>query len=169
MKIIETKAPIFIFDLPDNKEEILKAIESMGTHSLIDKTQQISNSDWQLNSNYPRQYYDIVRPLVEKRFPEIEEKTKSNKIKIENYWFQQYNPGGDYHAWHHHGSSTYSSVFYVELPKGSSTTFDYMGDEFQVDVEEGQYLVFPSYLRHCSKPNKTKERKTIIALNLNII
>jgi ectoine hydroxylase-related dioxygenase (phytanoyl-CoA dioxygenase family) len=47
--------------------------------------------------------------------------------------------------------------------------FEYMGEEFQIDVKEGDYVVFPSMLKHCSKPNETQERKTIIALNINVL
>ena len=167
MKIIETKAPIFVFEMADMKDEILTAIESMGTHSLIDDRQQISNSDWHLNANYPRPYYDMIFPCINENLSELNTKMKCNIIDIDNYWFQQYE-SEDYHSWHHHGKCTFSSVYYVELPEQTSTTFEYMGNEFEVDVEEGDYLIFPSYLRHCSKPNKTGKRKTIIALNLNI-
>jgi len=168
MKIKEFKAPILIFDnLPDKKEEILKAIDSMGSHSLIERGQQISNTDWHLQRDYLRPYYDIVQPIIEQCLSEANKKMGSNIIDIGNYWFQQYNTG-DFHEWHNHGMSTFSSVYYVELPKSTSTTFRYMGDEFQVDVKEGNYIIFPSYLRHCSKINKTKQRKTVIALNINM-
>ena len=168
MKIIETKAPIFVFEMPDMKEEVLTAIESMGTHSLIDKGQQISNSDWHLNVNFVRPYYDMINSVIAEKLDEVNKKIKNTTpLVIANFWFQQYEQG-DWHQWHFHGGCTFSSVYYVELPEKTSTTFEYMGNEFQVDVKEGDYIVFPSYLRHRSKPNNTGKRKTIIALNLNI-
>lgn len=150
------------------KEEVLTAIESMGTHSLIDKTQQISNSDWHLNGNFVRPYYPIILPHIQDCLSELSAHLNSDLIEIDNYWFQQYEPS-DYHSWHWHEKTTFSSVYYTELPGKTSTTFESMGKEFQVDVEEGDFLVFPSNLRHQSKPNNTKHRKTVVALNLNII
>jgi hypothetical protein len=167
MKIIETKAPIFIFKMPDMKEEILKVVGSMEINPIDDGEQKISNGDWYSGRKISRPYFDIIEPSIQNCIIEVSKKIKSNPIEIVNFWYQQYGHN-DWHDWHHHGNCTFASVYYVELPEKTSTTFDYMGEEFQVDVEEGDYLVFPSYLRHCSKLNKTGKRKTIIAINLNI-
>jgi len=87
-------------------------------------------------------------------------------LYIQNFWHQQYEQG-DYHGWHTHGDAIYSSVYYAELPEGSATTFRINGEERQFDVQEGDYIVFPSFIEHCSKPNNTGTRKTIVSLNLN--
>jgi uncharacterized protein YjlB len=163
----DVKTKIFVFKMSDMKKDILKAISLMGTHSIFDDAQQISNSDWHLNSGLPRPYFDIVDNEIHKCLNEIKKEEKYNKTSITNFWFQQYNQG-DYHGWHNHADCVYSSVYYVELPNQTSTTFESNGKEFKVDVEEGDYIVFPSIFRHCSKENKTSKTKTVISININM-
>jgi hypothetical protein len=168
MEIIETKTPIFLFEMSELKDEVLTAINTMDRYSIIDKVQQISNSDWHLGSEYLRPYFQIIAEQVSSFCDEVSKKTESKELVIKNYWFQQYE-NGDYHSWHNHGDSAYSSVYYVELPDSSiATTFRTMGQEFQIKVSEGDLLIFPSYFSHCSKPNKTGKRKTIVSINLGI-
>lgn len=167
MKKHNVQTQIYVFEMPDIKESVLSAIYSMGTHSIVDEDQQISNTDWHLNANTIRPYFDIVDTHINKCIDEITADTLYKKASINNFWFQQYNKG-DYHGWHNHAGSTYSSVYYVELPDNTSTTFESNGKEFNIDVKEGDFIVFPSVLRHCSKANKTDETKTVVAMNIDI-
>jgi ectoine hydroxylase-related dioxygenase (phytanoyl-CoA dioxygenase family) len=87
-------------------------------------------------------------------------------LKVDNYWFQQYKRN-DYHSWHIHENGLFSCVYYVDMPnEAPKTTFNILGNETEVSVSEGQVLVFPSYLLHCSKPNKNIKTKTIISFNI---
>ena len=159
-------------DVPNHqelKQQILDAIKKMGTHSSIMETSAICNTDWQLSPNTLRPYFSIVQPVFEEHLKKIcalyQIKTTA---RLGNFWFQQY-ALGDFHRWHLHPNSAYSSVYYVELPEGSSkTTFKFLNQEFEIDVKEGQILSAPSILTHCSKPNKSKQIKTIIAFNTSI-
>ena len=38
--------------------------------------------------------------------------------------------------------------------------------EFDIDVQEGDILTFPSSYLHCSKPNKSDFTKTIIGFDI---
>jgi len=165
MKKHEITAEIFHFSIPDIKDDVVKAIDSMGTFSYVVNDQKISNTDWHLSEQYDRPYGQVLVPRI------LEEINKGNGIAykslyIQNFWHQQYEQG-DYHGWHTHGDAIYSSVYYAELPEGSATTFRINGEERQFDVQEGDYIVFPSFIEHCSKPNNTGTRKTIVSLNLN--
>jgi hypothetical protein len=153
--------------MQDMKEEILRLIESMGVFSYSDKNQQISHTDWHLSDRFARPYFNIVRDsvleVINKGSP-----IEAEELYINNMWFQQYNEN-DFHTWHVHADCLYSSVYYVELPPNTQTSFMIQGKEVQLDVEEGDYVVFPSCLKHTSKENKTDRRKTVISLNLNTI
>jgi len=153
--------------MPDIKDNVLESINSMGKHQYRNKEQKLSNSDWHLDRDFHRPYMDIVHPFLDVFFKELSETFKSSKILTHNFWFQQYNEN-DYHSWHTHSECTYSSVYYVELPYKTATTFKSNGAEFQVEVEEGDYIVFPSCLEHCSKENKSNNRKTVISINLSV-
>jgi len=168
MKTIETKTPIFLFEMSKLKDEVLTAISTMGGSSIMGKTQQISNSDWHLDSGYLRPYFQIIEEQLAIVCNKVSKKTDLNGLFVKNYWFQQYERG-DYHSWHNHGDSAYSGIYYVELPdSNTATTFRTMGREFQIEVSEGDLLIFPSCFSHCSKPNRTGKRKTIVSINLGI-
>jgi hypothetical protein len=148
------------------KPLIMSAIASMGTHSMVESTQSISNTDWYLPATHARLYWPHVLPSIEHQAKEILASLydQEETMQVSNYWFQQYKEG-DFHGWHIHGACTFSNVYYVDLPDGASkTTFRIKGKEFEVDVKEGQILAFPSYYPHCSKPN-TRGVKTSIAFN----
>ena len=91
----------------------------------------------------------------------------SEELNIFNYWFQQYKKK-DFHTWHIHGGCNFSCVYYVDIDDNcSKTTFRLLdGSEFDVAVKEGDVLVFPSYMPHTSKPNKSNKTKTIISFNM---
>lgn len=161
-----------ISDVPNHqelKQQILDGIKKMGTHSSIVEGSDICNTDWELRANFPRPYFQLVQPLFEEQHKKL---CALYPIKttamLMNFWFQQYALEG-FHGWHLHDSCTYSNVYYVELPEGSSkTTFKFLDQEFEMDVKEGQILSAPSLLLHCSKPNKSQQIKTIIAFNTSI-
>ena len=166
MNTFEITTPIYKFHYEDNnsvKKEILSAIESMGVNNKIDENQNIYNTDWHRSDEKNRPYFNLVQPIISKFLTEL------GSWEILDVWFQQYKKD-NFHSWHKHGNCMYSSVYYVELPeKGLNTTFRMNGEEFEIPVEEGDYIVFPSLIEHCSKQNPFDETKTSIAFNLNIM
>ena len=166
MKTFDITTQIFIFKMADLKEEILSAIDTMDKLEFRDNNQSISNTDWNLDGNIVRPYgKTVVNAVLEK--VNTDNPIVPYPMVVNNFWFQQYEHN-DWHGWHTHGDSVYSSVYYVELPERTQTTFIVNGESIQLDVEEGDFVVFPSFINHCSKPNKTNKRKTIISLNLNL-
>jgi hypothetical protein len=149
------------------KDKILEEIENMGQYSFISEKNgiKISNTDWYLPSNEYRPYYDIVSPSLNDYCQRLCSYLKYDNIGIDNYWYQQYK-FGDYHNWHNHPKGMFSNVYYLDLGEGTpKTTFKFMDDEFELEVEEGQIITFPSFLVHCSKINNSKNTKTVIAFN----
>ena len=151
-----------------SKQSIMDGIKNMGIHSKIVDSQSISNTDWHLNSNIERSYYNFVSPIMNNVCETINSKLNvSEELNIFNYWFQQYKKK-DFHTWHIHGGCNFSCVYYVDIDDNcSKTTFRLLdGSEFDVAVKEGDVLVFPSYMPHTSKPNKSNKTKTIISFNM---
>ena len=155
------------------KEEILNNIKKMGKFSLIQNdlnyNQKISNSDWHLGINFIRYYKDNLINVWEDITKYINELYGiDHKLSVTNYWFQQYEKN-DLHSWHIHQGCLFSCVYYVDIqkdtPKTSFKLFD--KSEIEIKMNEGEILIFPSFLQHCSKQNQSNKTKTIISFNIN--
>ncbi len=87
---------------------------------------------------------------------------------IGHYWFQQYEETYT-HSWHFHGGCLYHAIYYLELPEDAPPTMCRLpgGFEFTPNAKEGDILIMPSIVEHCSPPNRSAERKTIIAVNID--
>lgn len=147
------------------KMQLLEDISSMGVFGSITNGQSIYNSDWFLNNQIKKAYLPTVIPLFENHNYELAKIFNAKNVNIENVWFQQYQTG-DYHGWHAHPSSLFSNVYYVDLCDDSpKTSFRILNQELEVQVSEGMIITFPSFIQHCSKPNKSSKIKTIISYN----
>ena len=168
----KTNIPFLLYEVKNHleiKNKILNTINEMGCYSYINKNQQISNSDWQLTRDFKRPYLEFVLNIFKDVVFYVNEKFEYTEepVQVINYWFQQYNYG-DYHTWHKHSDGILSCVYYVNLTDDNSkTSFKLFDKEFEIEVKEGTVLIFPSFLNHCSKPNKSKNKKTVISFNLN--
>jgi hypothetical protein len=152
--------------------DILRIINERPFTPLKSGGEQLSNQDW---NNFDWEgnsapYMELLRPIISNYLVELMKLDTSvnndKPLEMLNYWFQQYGEG-DYHSWHHHINCTYSSTYFVEVPDGCSTTFRTSTKEFQIPVKNGDYIVFPSHLSHCSKPNYSRSLKTIVSINLS--
>jgi len=169
MKTIFKEVPFFITDVKNHdelKEKVLKDIYKMGVFSYKNDVQCISSTDWHLDSQFQRDYISHLVTTFNDICNQVSENLKCDfKLQIKNYWYQIYKKG-DYHGWHEHFISPYSNIYYLSLPESASkTTFRLCGEEFEIDVKEGQILSFPGFITHCSKPNQSDEDKVVIAFN----
>lgn len=170
--MIDTDVPssVYVFNVNthnDIKEKILEGISEMGIHSHIIADQCISNTDWHLGQHVNRPYADLFIEAIQESLLEFSSNLEG-RAELDNYWFQQYNKG-DYHGWHRHSRCMYSCVYYVNLPnKEVATKFKFNNEEFSINVEEGQVLIFPAYLQHCSPKNNFDDTKTVIAFNISL-
>jgi hypothetical protein len=152
------------------KPLILSNIEKLGKNPFSENVSSISNTDWNLPPEVQRDYMDIVYPLFVNHFEEIKQSYGWwYKQILTNFWYQQYEHL-DYHHWHIHPSCLFSSVYYLELPEGSSgTEFKTPQSSFKISAREGEILTFPSSVFHRSSANQSARRKTIIAANWNAL
>jgi len=72
------------------------------------------------------------------------------------------------HSWHTHGEN-FTGVYYVELNEKSPKTqivnpFD-SHSVYELDVSEGDMVIFPSYTLHRAAKMTNDIRKTIISFN----
>ena len=150
------------------KQLLLEQIESMGTHSIIEPNQSISNTDWHLGPHCTRPYSQLFNDIANNHVLKVKEILLLNeKLSIINFWFQQYKKN-DFHDYHIHGSCLYTNIYYVDLPENSSkTSFKFLDREFEINVEEGDILTIPSCYMHCSKSNQSNYTKTVISFNIN--
>lgn len=136
---------------------------------MINVMDSISKSDWPVDRGLERKYFTLLNPYVNIHFEKIVADTYPGKgydLIHPNIWFQQY-VKGDFHSWHNHGSS-WSTVYFVELPDPSFSTMFYLPfnkEEIQIDVKEGDFITFPGFIFHKSPVNTSDKRKTIIAFN----
>lgn len=126
----------------------------------------ISRLDWARGDDFETR--DWIVPLEEpliQHFVDCAKELGYLDVVVEQLWFQQYQ-ANDTHQWHIHGDN-YTGVYYLELPAGSPKTqiIDHSKSMYTVDAQEGDVIIFPSFLVHCSPPVEQTLRKTIISFN----
>ena len=155
------------------KDDILSEIDKCDDDSLSSTdsyySDSISKLDWSKASDTERPWVKIFVPEFCEDIKEIISSMCYYKISIKHMWYQQYLEG-DTHGWHIHGQH-YTGVYYLEFPEGSSKTeicSPFSLNKKQIDVKEGDFIVFPAHLIHRGLPNKTM-RKTIVSFNFDVI
>lgn len=85
------------------------------------------------------------------------------KLRLSSYWIAQYGQG-DYTVKHSHIPSTYTFVYFIESPRGSSPlVFSTSGRK--VLPKEGRLVVFPGCIKH-HVPKNHSEGRLILAGDL---
>ena len=126
----------------------------------------ITRTDWNLNEskNYRNLFNLYFNEIIEK----IGKKIKASEPEINSLWFQQYYTN-DLHEWHDHPNTSYSNVYFLELPDEEYKTqfFNILTNKpfKDFDIQEGDIITFPGTLPHRSKKNLSKKRKTSIVFN----
>lgn len=175
------EVPYFIYKLQDHlsiKSELLNLLEHAPGTKSIRSTETIDKSDWQYNQNADsfrknflesssRNYFNVLEPYINKVIDEVIPKLNKDPIVVSQGWFHQYKKM-NYYFYHWHPGARWGLVYYLELPKdGPKTEFEnFFGTSIFAEVEEGDMLIFPGWLKHRSPPNMSTERKSIIAFNL---
>jgi hypothetical protein len=175
MQVIKNIAPFFLQRARDHdevKDKILAIIDGDRIFGSLTPNESISNTDFYLadmfRQNKCEQYWAVILPSIQNHYEEILNVTGLTAWSVHKYWFQTYKPN-DYHKWHVHAGCMFSNVYYLSLPDGAAkTSFSYLGEEFQIEVQEGDILTFPSFLPHCSKENKSTLPKHVISFNSNL-
>tara|TARA_R100000742_G_C4237482_1_gene57826 strand:+ start:64 stop:681 length:618 start_codon:yes stop_codon:yes gene_type:complete len=141
-----------------------------------DKTRKFNIGEYNGNNKenyyymYP-EYFEFFKEKLGPLWNKICHKYWLTNINIAGAWFQQYKDNG-YHGWHLHGGSNISISYLLELDdmKYSTEFVDTeRKDSFQLKCQEGDVIIFPSYIIHRSPLIRSDTRKTIIAANVDFI
>ena len=129
----------------------------------------ITRTDWKYSSDMSRSWVQyLARPLMDQLLPMYQE-LGFDGFKINEIWYQQYSKTSQ-HGWHTH-SSNFTNVYYLDLPKDSPKTKLVNGynqsEVIELDVEEGDMVIFPSFIIHSAPPNLSNHQKTIISYNVD--
>ena len=173
-----------------NNESIQKYCLDLKKNS---KGRQATNyGGWQ--SDDIDQTVPVLKPLIDEIFlrhtflRQVFGLKNEVKLKMGNYWLN-INNKGDFNIPHVHPFSLASVVYYAKVPKDSGRLVfenpiqqhDYVmkpntvekfntinSGYWNVTPNEGDLIIFPSWLRHWVEPNNTNEDRISIAFNLNI-
>jgi len=103
--------------------------------------------------------------------------TIKRNCRVTDVWSVSYKTG-DYHPYHSHNNKGLSGIIYLTLKdKMPHTVFvnDYPEwttghtQYYDMQVEEGDLVIVPSYVGHFTPHNLSKKNKRIIAFDLNVI
>jgi len=180
-KPLETAYCVFSLDEHnDIKDTLLDEIQNTDSEEIIMNSNSysflegsterdvVSAGDFFVDS--PTQYMDTLvdkTSFIQQANDEFHD-LGYDDAKIFKWWFQQYRKN-DTHSWHTHGKSNWAIVYYVELPEEAPPTLFlnlYNHEIIEPGVSEGDVIIFPANMPHTSPPNKSNERKTIIAMNV---
>jgi uncharacterized protein (TIGR02466 family) len=107
------------------------------------------------------------------------------QIDIPEIWINV-NKQNDWNTIHQHGGHTFSGVYYVKTPKDSGRLAfrdprpaaicnSFLVDKYDngelryLNMLEGMFILFPSYLEHFVEPNKNKEERISISFNVDVL
>ena len=127
----------------------------------------IVKTDWTLDQKIKKEYFKFLLPYLDeplKKFKQKLYKDKPVKLKINRIWYQIYNKNS-HHVWHTHSNVNFACVYYVKLTSSKSGTIFH--NVKPVKIEEGDLIIFPAWVVHCSPVIKSQDKKIIIAFNLN--
>ena len=151
------------------KDKLLKLIEDSPKSHDNDLDDVVHDFDFKSDEKlYVDTFYEMVNPYLQEATKVFNIQKTKFKFKIEDTWFQQYKPN-DYHGWHTHGGCNFSNIYYLE--NNHPTEFLNLTTRFSlnINVKEGDLIIFPAYIPHRSTPNKTDKRKSVIVFNSSII
>tara|TARA_R100000742_G_C4279116_1_gene102948 strand:+ start:1290 stop:1859 length:570 start_codon:yes stop_codon:yes gene_type:complete len=175
MKINNLSVPYVITKFNDHniiKETVLFNIET-STHEKLEANDQyfsdnIHKLDWHKKNDFERPWVKQFLPFLNKQIYIMIKPLGFENFNLPELWYQQYLENGK-HGWHVHGGN-YTGVYYLEMPKESPKTQivdpSNMDNIIDLNVQEGDFVIFPSFVIHRAPKNKSHKRKTIISFNV---
>lgn len=145
-------------------------VEIQQAHGEVSKHPQqfelISKTDWVLEYSQERKWIQLFWPHLSNTLEKMITKMRFNAVDIKTLWYQQYQQN-DTHGWHIHGQSQYSGIYYLEYE--NTPTQIRVNDRIQdIEVNEGDIVIMPTYVIHRCPPVKNNKRRTIIAFNFDM-
>lgn len=151
------------------KEKKLNIINTnFNQHNQYQHEDNINNLDWIESRDFKnREWVKLIKTDLQKHFEKCANKLNLKGVVIKALWFQQYEKMG-FHGWHIH-EDNYTGVYYVDFKNNFAKTQlidPATNKKIIIDAKEGDILIFPSYVVHCSPVQKIDRTKTIISFNL---
>lgn len=176
--------PFDHFPAPDKfkeyKKQLLEIIDADDntTHRLSPSGEPIFDLKTDFFHNDKQRLYPKYMGIVEEALGSYLAALSENigfPVDIQSMWYQQ-TKRGQFHQVHTHGAVGMSAVWYLEFDPRyhKSTTFycpfpdPLTGDLLNNNpvANEGDLIVFPSFLLHEQEPNDSDVRRTIISFNI---
>ena len=96
--------------------------------------------------------YDWILALINRRY-------RGHNYKVYNSWLAHYSKG-QYARSHHHIPASFSFVYFVKSPKGSSPLI-LTTSRKRINPDEGKVVIFPGHLNHEVPKNKCDGRMVL--------
>ena len=127
---------------------------------------EISRLDWSKYPDFDREWVKYVKPRLQEHFEICADDLNYRGCRIKGLWYQQYIKN-NIHDWHIHGDN-YTGVYYLELPDDTPKTelIDQYNKKITIEADEGDIVIFPSFIIHRAPKMQSDSRKTIISFNL---
>lgn len=170
MKIIPITQQILIQPTPSHsqfKDLLLKQIEETTYEKRINDKESITKTDYHIKETQ-REWVRIFTLSTQNTLKEILNTLQFESANFPSVWFQQYHTS-DFHAFHHHPTSNYSGIYYLELTDNTYTQMLINNKITDIEVSEGDIVVFPSQLRHRCPIVQSNTRRTIISFNFDTL
>ena len=147
------------------KNKILKEIDKTPASNI----QGVYKTDWETDSSIKRSYWEDYIKEIANRCIDILKKDLYGNINKKtwhhNHWFHVYTKDSRF-DWHNHSESNFSGIYYISLPnKKYKTEFT----DMDLSIEEGNLLIFPSFLLHRSPLIKDQTKKIIVSFNFSTL
>ena len=154
------------------KYRLLSLIQKSQGERIENDNDKITNSDYYLEGmDIPHyEYFNTFNAYAvkDKFYDKLLDTYHVSRLDVGKVWFQQYDKN-DSHNWHSHPGSNLSAIYCLEMKdKESSTEFIDQGKIIRTDAEEGDIIIFPSYMIHRAPKIQTSERKTTINFTINL-
>lgn len=169
----------YIYELKENDSTGQRASNINGWHSPF-----FSLKDPKRDLGY--KFLLKLQPYLQDVFKTYGWVYNPNKVKCSGMW-AIINKKGNFNTEHIHPNSNLSAAYYVKAPKNCGDFKIYTPHSISRDkypnrekptelnrivahqkVEEGDLLIFPSYLPHSVLPNESDEERIVISLNIYI-
>lgn len=146
------------------KPKLMSQIKDMPNQGV----DNVTKSDWDLPKDFDRPYLKTFYELISPYMDLFAKKNYCKNWIIHNSWFHEYHERSDF-KWHVHPNCQFANIYFLNLPDKKTTTniLDIDSKLINVNVEEGDFITFPSFLRHRS-PMVTHLHKTVIAFNSSV-
>ena len=154
----------------NHKNNLINLINKIPKTTLEKPGQKISHTDWQIPKTMEREYVPYFLNNIFKDFAkQLCFKFNLKSITLKNIWFQVYKKG-DFHETHRHAETHFANVFFINLSSKNLKTkiYNLNNDIIESNIEEGDILTFPAFLKHESIENTFLEEKIVISFNIDL-